>query len=71
MQDALVEPLSDREKEVLHHLARGMSNREIADALIVSIGTVKAHTHNIYEKLDAANRVQALSRAKELGILPS
>jgi ATP/maltotriose-dependent transcriptional regulator MalT len=71
MQDRMLEPLSDREKEVLACIARGMSNREIAEQLFLSIGTVKAHSHNIYEKLDASNRVQALTRAKELGILPS
>ena len=71
MHEALVEPLSDREKEVLGYVARGMTNREIAEILIVSVGTIKAHTHNIYEKLDAMNRVQALARARELGIIPS
>ena len=71
MQDRLLEPLSEREKEVLVCISRGMSNREIAEQLFLSVGTVKAHSHNIYEKLDASNRVQALTRAKELGILPA
>jgi predicted ATPase/DNA-binding CsgD family transcriptional regulator len=69
LHDALAEPLSDREKEVLEYIAQGKSNRQIADILIVSVGTIKAHTHNIYEKLDAPNRVQALARARELGII--
>jgi len=69
LHDALAEPLSDREKEVLAYIAQGKSNRQIANILIVSVGTVKAHTHNIYGKLDAPNRVQALARARELGII--
>jgi LuxR family maltose regulon positive regulatory protein len=66
----LVEPLTDRELEVLYHLADGMSNQQIAEKLIVSIGTVKAHTHSIFGKLGAENRVQAVSRAREAGLLP-
>ena len=46
----LVEPLTDRELEVLYHLADGMSNQQIAEKLIVSIGTVKAHTHSIFSE---------------------
>ncbi len=68
--EPFVEPLTEREREVLERIARGMSNPEIAAELVVSIGTVKAHTHNIYGKLGVANRVQALSRARELGVLP-
>ena len=62
----LVEPLSEREREVLKLLAEGLSNREIAERLIVAEGTIKTHVHNIYGKLGVANRVQAITRAREL-----
>ena len=64
-----LEPLSDRELEVLRLLAAGMTNRQIADQLIVSISTVKSHVHHISGKLDASNRTQAVSRARKLGLL--
>jgi LuxR family maltose regulon positive regulatory protein len=67
---ALVEPLSKRELEVLHLIALGRTNQEIARQLIVSPGTIKAHTASIYRKLDVANRTEAASRARQLGILP-
>ena len=66
----LVEPLSQRELEVLHLIAVGRTNQEIARQLIVSRGTVKAHTASIYRKLDVANRTEAVARARQLGILP-
>ncbi|MFB0537778.1 MAG: LuxR C-terminal-related transcriptional regulator [Anaerolineae bacterium] len=66
----LVEPLSQRELEVLHLIALGRTNQEIAQHLIVSPGTVKAHTSSIYRKLDVANRTEAVARARQLGILP-
>jgi len=66
----LVEPLSKRELEVLHLMALGRTNQEIAQQLIVSPGTVKAHTASIYRKLDVANRTEAVARARQLGILP-
>jgi LuxR family maltose regulon positive regulatory protein len=66
----LVEPLSQRELEVLHLMALGRTNPEIARQLIVAPGTVKAHTASIYRKLDVANRTEAVSRARQLGILP-
>ncbi|MEJ2305524.1 MAG: LuxR C-terminal-related transcriptional regulator [Anaerolineales bacterium] len=69
-QDMLVEPLSQRELEVLHILALGRTNQEIARQLIVAPGTVKAHTASIYRKLDVANRTEAVARARQLGILP-
>jgi LuxR family maltose regulon positive regulatory protein len=47
-----------------------MTNREIARQLVVATGTVKAHTANIYGKLDVRNRTQAVARARQLGILP-
>lgn len=66
---ALVEPLSRRELEVLHLLALGKTNQEIARQLIVSPGTIKAHTASIYRKLDVANRTEAAARARQLGLL--
>lgn len=62
--DALAEPLSERELEVLTHLASGRSNKEIARDLLVSVGTVKTHTNNIYRKLGVRNRAEALARAR-------
>ncbi len=66
----LVEPLSERELEVLHLLATGSTNREIARHLILAPGTIKAHTASIYRKLDVANRTEAVARARQLGLLP-
>jgi LuxR family maltose regulon positive regulatory protein len=65
----LIEPLSDRELEVLHYLATGMTNQAIADQLFVSLAAVKWHARNIYAKLEVNNRTQAVARARELGIL--
>jgi LuxR family maltose regulon positive regulatory protein len=65
----LIEPLTERELEVLHLVALGMTNREIAQQLVVAPGTVKAHTSSIYRKLDVANRTEAAARARQLGIL--
>jgi LuxR family maltose regulon positive regulatory protein len=70
MDQVLMEPLSRRELEVLQLIAEGNPNREIAHRLIISPGTVKAHTSNIYRKLDVANRTEAVARARQLGILP-
>ena len=66
---ALIEPLSERELEVLHHIAQGLTNQEIADRLYLSLNTIKVHTRNIYSKLDAHNRMQAVATARSLGIL--
>lgn len=65
----LVEPLTERETEVFELLASGRTNREIAADLYVTVGTIKAHTSNIYAKLQARNRAEALARARELGLL--
>jgi LuxR family maltose regulon positive regulatory protein len=67
----LIEPLSDREIEVLHLIAEGLTNQEIAARLYLSLNTVKVHTRNIYGKLDAHNRTQAVTKARAVGILPS
>jgi LuxR family maltose regulon positive regulatory protein len=66
----LVESLSQRELEVLQLMAQGRTNQEIARQLIVAPGTVKAHAASIYRKLDAANRTEAVARARQMGILP-
>jgi LuxR family maltose regulon positive regulatory protein len=66
---SIVEALSNREIEVLRLVARGRSNTEIAAELFVTVGTVKAHVHSICGKLGAANRVQAIVRGRELGLV--
>jgi LuxR family maltose regulon positive regulatory protein len=65
----LVESLSERELQVLRLLAAGLSYREIAEELYISINTVKAHAKNIYSKLGVHGRMQAAQRAKELNLL--
>ena len=67
--EPLAEPLSERELEVLTLLASGRSNKEIARDLFVAVGTVKTHTNNIYRKLGAKNRAEALARARSLKLL--
>jgi LuxR family transcriptional regulator, maltose regulon positive regulatory protein len=66
----LIEPLSERELEVLELLAAGRSNRQIADELVVALDTVKKHVSHILDKLGAANRTQAVTRARELALIP-
>ena len=62
--------LSERELEVLHELAAGHSNKEIAARLHVSPNTVKTHVARLFEKLGARRRTEAIRRARELGIVP-
>ena len=62
--------ITKREYEVLGLIAQGLSNKEIADKLFVSTSTIKTHTSNLFLKLDASRRTQALQRAKELQIIP-
>ena len=64
----LIEPLTSRELEVLKLIEAGCSNQEIATRLVISMPTVKRHISNIYAKLGASSRTQAVSRAKELGL---
>ena len=68
-QRGLIEPLSERELEVLRLIAAGHTNAAIAGELYVVVGTVKAHANNIYGKLGVRNRVQAINRARELGLV--
>ena len=69
LEQPLVEPLSERELEVLHLIARGDSNQEIAEMLVIALDTVKRHVTHIFEKLGVNNRVQAVARARALGLL--
>jgi LuxR family maltose regulon positive regulatory protein len=66
---SLIEPLSERELEVLRLVAIGLSNREIADELVLATGTVKKHLSNIFGKLEAHNRTECVARARELQLL--
>ena len=65
----LIEPLSERELEVLQLIAEGLSNQEISSRLYLSLNTIKTHTRNIYGKLGVNNRTLAGARARALGIL--
>ena len=67
----LIEPLSERELEVLRLIAAGLSNQAIADKLVLSLYTVKFHTYNLYGKLGVHTRTQAVGRAQSLGLLPA
>ncbi|RMF03819.1 MAG: hypothetical protein D6768_04950 [Chloroflexi bacterium] len=65
----LVEPLTERELEVLQLIAAGESNKEAAAALVVTVGTVKKHLSNIFGKLGVNSRTQAVAKARELNLL--
>jgi len=65
----LPEPLSEREREVLQLIAAGKTNRQIASELFVGVGTVKTHLNNLYRKLDAHSRTQAVARARDLDLI--
>jgi LuxR family maltose regulon positive regulatory protein len=65
---SLIEPLSQRELEVFECLTEGLSNREIAQKLTISLTTVKTHTRNIYRKLDVKSRSQAVAKGRALDI---
>jgi LuxR family maltose regulon positive regulatory protein len=68
-EQPLIEPLSERELEVLQLIARGDSNQEIADRLVITLDTVKRHVTHIFGKLGVHNRVQAVAKARTLGLL--
>jgi predicted ATPase/DNA-binding CsgD family transcriptional regulator len=64
----VLEPLTDRELEILRLIAEGLSNREIAQKLVVTLGTVKWYNKQIYSKLGVHSRTQAIVRAREAGL---
>ncbi|MGC1757213.1 MAG: LuxR C-terminal-related transcriptional regulator, partial [Trebonia sp.] len=66
----LIEPLTGRELEVLRLLAAGKSNQRIAHDLVVALDTVKKHVTHVLGKLGAANRTEAVARARDLGLTP-
>ena len=61
--------LTERERNVVNYLAQGLNNDEISELLNISIHTTKAHLESIYEKLDVHNRVQAVIKAIQLGVV--
>jgi LuxR family maltose regulon positive regulatory protein len=65
----LIEPLSERELEILHLIAEGLSNRDIGQRLFLALSTVKGHNRNIFDKLQVQRRTEAVARARELGLL--
>lgn len=67
--ESLIEPLSQRELEVLQLIAQGLSNHEISEKLFLALSTVKGHIQRIFEKLQVQRRTEAVVRARELGLL--
>jgi LuxR family maltose regulon positive regulatory protein len=65
----LIEPLTDRELEVLQLIAQGFSNHKISESLFLALDTVKGHNRRIYGKLQVQRRTEAVARARELGLL--
>ena len=68
-QSAMIAPLSERELDVLRLLPSELSTTEMADALVISVNTLRTHLKSIYDKLGAHSRYEAIARAKELGLL--
>ncbi len=62
--------LSKRELEVLQLMSEGLSNKEIADRLFVSLSTIKTHSNNLFDKMNVERRTQAIDKGKRLGIIP-
>ena len=70
LPQALIDPLSERELEVLALVAAGLKNKEIAEQLFISLNTVLYHIKNIYDKLGVRKRTLAIIKARELDLLP-
>ena len=66
----LHEPLTPREHEILCHMSQGLTNREIADQLVIGVSTVKKHINHIYSKLGTSDRIKAVNQARRLNLLP-
>ena len=62
--------LSKRELEVLQLMSEGLSNKEIADRLFVSLSTIKTHSNNLFDKMNVERRTKAIDKGKRLGIIP-
>ena len=69
MVQSMIEPLTDRELQVLRLIVAGLSNPEIAEELFIALSTVKSHVNHIYGKLAVSNRVEAVTRAQDLDLL--
>ncbi len=67
--ESMIEPLSNRELEILHFLAKGLSNKEMASILSITLDTVKWHLKNLYGKLGVSRRTEAVNEARQIGIL--
>ena len=65
----MVEPLSQRELEILKLITQGLANREIGERLFLALDTVKGHNRRIFDKLQVQSRTEAIARARELGLL--
>ena len=65
----MVEPLSERELEILQLIAQGLSNREISERLFLALSTIKGHNRVIFGKLQVQRRTEAVARARELGLV--
>jgi LuxR family maltose regulon positive regulatory protein len=64
-----MDPLSERELEILGLIANGFTNKEIADILVIAVSTVKSHINNLYGKLGTHSRTQTIATARHLGVL--
>ena len=69
VKEELIDPLSERELEILQLIDEGLSNQEITERLFITLHTVKKHSSNIYAKLGVSSRIQAVARARQLGLL--
>jgi len=69
LKSTMVEPLSERELEVLQLIAQGLSNRDIGERLFLALSTVKGYNQKIFGKLEVKRRTEAVARARELGLL--